>query len=367
MADSDTISTGADPPIKAAELIAIAAVSMALVTLFTAARMYARWILRRQCEWDDWAMVVAWIATIPLCALQIVMVQHGAGCNISDVSPEDLAEFSKAFLISQAVARVAIFFAKLSTLLLHARVFYPLRAALWATRAVIALNLLYAVALVLAVALRWCCGCGLPGLDVDQDQWGVLLASSAVNVVSDVTTLVVPLASVWGLQMADRRAVRALFAAGSFPPLASGARLAYQAVVAAGGDDTAGNVTVAYAAVMAFAAAEQVVAVAVGCAPFFCAWVVRRARAGHNRSAVSRLFGPVVRRGTAAGGESKAAFPDPFPIPACTASDIGDEEESYSAVGCGAGSSTRSTGSRGSSDFEGTACLRPLEPVFYVR
>jgi hypothetical protein len=41
-------------------------------------------------------MFCAWLATISLCALQLVMLKYGAGVNIWEVPDDDLKEFLKA-------------------------------------------------------------------------------------------------------------------------------------------------------------------------------------------------------------------------------------------------------------------------------
>jgi hypothetical protein len=41
-------------------------------------------------------MLLAWLGTITLCAIQLVMMQHGAGVNVWDVPKEELREFLKA-------------------------------------------------------------------------------------------------------------------------------------------------------------------------------------------------------------------------------------------------------------------------------
>ncbi|KAI0599930.1 hypothetical protein F4775DRAFT_599790 [Biscogniauxia sp. FL1348] len=255
------------PPISADALIGIAALAMALVTLLTVGRMLTRWVLPKQRGWDDWAMVVAWLATIPLCALQVVMARHGAGGPAGEVSAGDLAALSRAYVWAQAAGRVAGFAAKSSVLLLHMRAFYPptvrRRGALWrAMVAAVALNALYTVAFAAALAaLR------------ERAPWAPLLAAAAAaNLLSDAVALAVPVVALRRLRITRVRrtyVVAVLIAVGALAPLAGMARLAYQLVVAASmGNGTDGDdVAVTYAVFAALATIDQIVAVFVGCAP----------------------------------------------------------------------------------------------------
>ncbi|OTB06056.1 hypothetical protein M426DRAFT_21178 [Hypoxylon sp. CI-4A] len=278
MADAGSSPAGDKAPIGKATIVGTTALFIVLSTLFTAARMYTRFTVHQQFWWDDWAMATSWIFTMALCALAVDMGEHGGGRSISDVPEQDLSEFSKAFLDLQPVARVAIFFAKLSILLLYIRVFYPKRvrrnSIWWTTQAVIVLNLLYTIALILLVTLQ-CVPYGRPWGDSCVNEWLVLVLSSIINIVSDIAVLVIPMASVWSLQMNRNKklAIWALFAFGALAPVASIARLIYQVIEARGK-----NETVIYTIVAILATTEQVIAIIVGCAPVVSAWVLKGAR-----------------------------------------------------------------------------------------
>ncbi|KAI5920729.1 hypothetical protein F4810DRAFT_723142 [Camillea tinctor] len=346
---------GVGAPISANGLIAIAAVAMALVTLFTAARMLTRWVLPKQRWWDDWAMVVAWIATIPLCGLQIVMARHGAGRNTPDVTDTDLAVFSRAYQYFQAVARAAIFLAKSSILLLEMRGFYPektSRDALWVAMLVaILLNGLYTVVFAAVVA----------AFHGDRIPWTALLAcSAAVNLLSDVVALTVPLVVLRRLQTSrinKRYVVSVMVAVGALAPLAGLVRLAHQIVVAntptaiittVGGGAANGNVTVIYTTAAVLATVDQAVAVFVGCVPMVMSRLWRGARqlqlfwldsAGKSRALPALARQQPQSSELLVGGEPRYAR-DPYQIPG----DNADEEMlwwSTSSLPSSSSSSTR--------------------------
>ncbi|KAI0113813.1 hypothetical protein F4776DRAFT_666978 [Hypoxylon sp. NC0597] len=299
-------------------MIVIMAIYMALCTAFTFARLCTRFFVNQQLWWDDWATFLAWLGTIGLCALQIAMVRYGIGVNIWDVPEEQLEQFLKLFLDIQMVARVAIFFARLSILLLYIRIFFPkgtTRSTFWwVIQIAIWLNLLYTISLILVTTLQ-CVPQHLPWGNSCVNQWLILVIASVINIITDIAVLVIPIASILKLQVARKKkqAIWALFGFGILAPVASIARLAYQISVV---DDK--NKTVVYSIVLILATAEQAVAMIVSSAPVASASVVRlmwRKRPSHieNRTFTQRIWpGRDAKNRPAKKGLRGA--PDPFPI-----------------------------------------------------
>jgi hypothetical protein len=165
------------------------------------------------------------------------------------------------------VARLAIFFARLSILLMYIRIFFPVGSFKtlfwWVIQGVIWLNLLYTVSLILALNLQ-CVPYHLPWGHSCANQWLILVLASVINIISDIAVLVIPIASIVRLRTTRRKkwAIWALFAFGALAPLASIARLGYQIPVANGKDKT-----VIYPIVLLLATAEQAIAMIVGSAP----------------------------------------------------------------------------------------------------
>ncbi|KAH8770813.1 hypothetical protein F5883DRAFT_642774 [Diaporthe sp. PMI_573] len=261
--------------ISSETVIGVSALFIALSTLFTGTRLYTRFTVYQQFWWDDWSMVVAWIGTIVLCTLFMLMMQHGGGMHHQDTPLAEYKRYVEIFQDLQMVARTSMFFAKLSILLLYVRLFFPKgvsRSALWwIIQVVVWLNFLYTLGLILAIALQ-CVPQNRPYGSSCVDQYMVLISASIINIISDILVLVIPMASLWRLNMSRRRklAVWALFAFGTLAPLSSIARLAYQ-IPMANGKDT----TVIYMIVVVLALAEQVIGIVAGCAPIVSTWFVR--------------------------------------------------------------------------------------------
>ncbi|KAI1774295.1 hypothetical protein F4818DRAFT_419525 [Hypoxylon cercidicola] len=319
-----TISTSAraEAPINSAEMIGVMTLYMILCTTFTLARMCTRYFVHQQIWWDDWTMFVAWLGTIALCALQLVMMRYGAGVNVWDVPQAELEQFDKLFLDIQMVARVAIFFARLSILLLYIRIFFPIgtrRSTFWwIIQVAIWLNLLYTISLILVTTLQ-CVPQHLPWGSSCVNQWLILVMASTINIITDIAVLVIPIASIVKLHATEKKkwAIWGLFGFGALAPLVSIARLAYQIPERDGK-----NTTVIYSIVLILASTEQTVAMIVGSAPVASASVVRLLwrklpTPVHNR-AVSQRFWPGRETKNQPERRDSRGIPDPFPITADT-------------------------------------------------
>ncbi|KAH9892961.1 hypothetical protein F4778DRAFT_749028 [Xylariomycetidae sp. FL2044] len=285
-------------------------------------------------------MLFAWLGTIAFTVLQLVMIRYGAARNIWEITKDELDGYVKVslpkrkigdnniadlgtspqlFLDIQMVARVAIFFARLSILLLYIRIFFPLGTPKstfwWVIQAVAWLNFLYTISLILALTLQ-CVPRHLPWGNSCINQWMVLVNASVINIISDVAVLVIPIASIARLQTTRRKkwAIWALFAFGAIAPLASLARLVYQILWADGP-----NKTVLYPIVLILATAEQAVAMVVGSAPVASVAVIRlvwpkRPEPAHHKSMSQRMWPAREGRICRPAEDAVRRVPDPFPI-----------------------------------------------------
>ena len=86
----------------------------------------------------------------------------------------------------------------------------------WASWAAIIFNLLYCIALVLAVLLQ-CAGKPHESGQTCFNGYAVLVTASIINVVTDLVMLFIPMAAVWKLKMPRRKklGISVVFAVGS--------------------------------------------------------------------------------------------------------------------------------------------------------
>lgn len=220
------------------------------------------------------------------------------------------------------VARISIFFARLSILLLYIRIFFPIgtpRSTFWwVIQVVILLNLLYTISLILVTTLQ-CVPYHLPWGSSCVNQWLILVMASVINIISDIAVLAIPIASISKLQTTRKRkwAIWTLFAFGALAPLASVARLGYQIPVADGE-----NKTVIYPIVLILATAEQVVAMIVGSAPVASAAVLKVLRRklpspAHQKSMSQRMW-PTREARNRPARDGPGEIPDPYPVTGAT-------------------------------------------------
>ncbi|KAI0102844.1 hypothetical protein GGR51DRAFT_281421 [Nemania sp. FL0031] len=296
-------------PVAPATIIGMVTLAIGLSTLFTALRMYTRWFVQKRLWWDDWIMVLAWLATIALCVIQSVMIQYGAGLKMDEVSHNKIGQFAKLFTDAQEVARAAIFLAKASILLLYLRLFYPhgtRRSALWwVIWATILVNLLYTFSFVL-VSLLACSARGSNTGGECSSHWSILIIASAINVASDIVVLVIPIISVWGLRLNKRRkwTLAAAFGFGALAPIISVARLWFQ--VYQGFSLT--EITIVFTLYTLITIAEQTVAMIIGSAPV-CSALVRKY--AHKKRHLAPNPNPTISQRIWPVGRSD---PDPFRI-----------------------------------------------------
>lgn len=117
-------------------------------------------------------------------------------------------KYSQLFSDMEIVARISMFFTKLSILLLFLRIFVPPQSqktkifyAIWF---VIWFNFFYCVALVLTVLLQ-CVRKKHGSKGTCIDTFSLLITASTINVLSDIVMLIIPLNSVWKLHMTKKQ------------------------------------------------------------------------------------------------------------------------------------------------------------------
>lgn len=158
-------------------------------------------------------------------------------------------------------------FLRLSILLLYLRVFFPARASKnffwWAIWGTTGLNILYSVVHILVLTLQCV---------ESHESWGnvciheskLLIAASVINTISDIAVIVIPLGAIRKIQLSWEKkcGLVSLFGFGALAPVASIARLVYQAKNF-DTDAEAGT----YSITILLANAELAIAIISGCVP----------------------------------------------------------------------------------------------------
>lgn len=182
-------------------------------------------------------MVAAWLGFIGYTALGFISSNHGSGVHQWDVP---LASFitwiqvrvhtrchksyrwlNKLSNVLEVYYNPLIFVTKLSILIQYLRIFVPSRSGktYWAIHTLIWVNLLFYLAVML-VQIMSCLPRKkiwdplVPGTCVDLAD--VLISGAVINVVSDFSMLILPIAKVWQLQITTARkwGISAVFGTG---------------------------------------------------------------------------------------------------------------------------------------------------------
>ncbi|KAL9582108.1 MAG: hypothetical protein Q9212_003489 [Teloschistes hypoglaucus] len=218
--------------------------------------------------------LLGWIFLVAYAGMIIQSINYGGCTDLWNVSKANYKRFTKLFHKLEIIARIGMFFTKTAILLLFHRIFVPAGSprtrVWWAIWVVFWWNLLYAVALILSVALQ-CVGKDAVVAAGKEcvDEFAVVMCASVINITTDVALLLIPIFAVWGLHLPSRKKwkLSAVFAVGFLGVLASVARLGYQIAYA-----TRPNKTIIFVTLLLINAAEQFIGICVSCMPILPAF-----------------------------------------------------------------------------------------------
>ncbi|KAL4985353.1 ribosomal protein L36e-domain-containing protein [Aspergillus falconensis] len=179
-----------------------------------------------------WDIVTQSLGLIAYAVITIEADKHGNGAHRETVAPSDLRQYAKLANASQILYAPLIFVTKLSIFLLYLRVFASARRGMthlsihlliWFNLAFYLANFFLKIFQCVPRAKIW--NSNTPGHCININI--PILVTAAINVVSDLLMLCLPIICVWRLQMSIRRklGISAIFAAGIFGCFASIMRL----------------------------------------------------------------------------------------------------------------------------------------------
>ncbi|KAF2642710.1 hypothetical protein P280DRAFT_356722, partial [Massarina eburnea CBS 473.64] len=213
-------------------MIATVVISLALSIPAIVIRIFTKyWILRRV-QVEDYAILIALLGYLALTALIVIIYSYSGGRHQWNVTIANVMNLARYVYWSQITYPIPMFFAKLALLLQIKRIFASADRNFfwWSSWGLVVANaLVYLVTLIVfGLACRprekfW--NPALPGKCLDTGK--ALLATSAVNLVSDVTILVLPIVGVWNLNLDLKKkiGVALIFATGLGTIIASIFRL----------------------------------------------------------------------------------------------------------------------------------------------
>ena len=194
-------------------------------------RLYTKTLVLHNPGWDDYTSVLAWLGFLANATLSLLQDHYGYGRHIWDMTGDSFTSMSEFIWAQQILYNPVIFVTKLSILLLYLRVFKPSRVTFTALHAVLWANLaFYIIATFIEIfqckPMRKIYLPLLPGSCINQRNSQI--ASGAINVISDVAILILPIASVWKLRVYRKGKIGLflIFGFGLFACVASTFRLA---------------------------------------------------------------------------------------------------------------------------------------------
>ncbi|KAI1342941.1 hypothetical protein F5Y15DRAFT_412613 [Xylariaceae sp. FL0016] len=263
---------GVEPEDNTAMVAAVPMVFGSLAVVVFGLRIYSKcYVGLRGWGADDWAMTAAVAFTIPLMVLSVPLSEAGLGRDIWNLSRGEVTRVLYLYFWDELVYFPATAFTKISILLFYLSIFKSsirwIRPAAWS---LIGLNVGYMVAFDL-VSIFQCTP--VPGAwlhwdgeydavcrNINAQAW----ASAAINIVLDVTTLLLPMPALWKLSMSTAKKVQVMlmFGLGGFVTIVSILRL--HTILEFG---SSANITQDYVAIGVWTTIEVPVGVICACLP----------------------------------------------------------------------------------------------------
>ncbi|KAJ5120522.1 uncharacterized protein N7515_009910, partial [Penicillium bovifimosum] len=249
------------------QALVVTAVLTALSTLIVAMRFYARLGLMKMTGREDWAILISLVFSLIYLSLVAAQLHYGMGIHSALLSTAVLQKQLKCLWAAIPMYNASMAFTKISILFQYLRIF-PGRSFRYACYSVMGVVALYSTWAIVSgfvncvpVAKFW--NHDLPGNCLSFEA--VWFFNASMNIVTDVTLLLLPMPLLSNLQLPRRQkfALMGVFAIGILVVVTSILRLSSLRQVAKSTDTSYSNVGAAY-----WTAAECNVAIICACLPF---------------------------------------------------------------------------------------------------
>ncbi|KAF2804604.1 uncharacterized protein BDZ99DRAFT_467286 [Mytilinidion resinicola] len=255
-------------------LLVLAAVFMSITVLFVAMRLFTRLVFMKNMGPDDYLICVAVIFAIVCSSTPIAAIKYGLGSPIKDQTPGEVAPYQKLTLTSSVSYSFSALFIKLSLLTFYTRL-SPERSFLIMVYVAMFIVTGFGIGSIVAVLVQ----CIPLSMLWNPNQEGhcfhiinFYYANAALNIITDVGILLLPMKLLWGLHMPIRQRISlcGLFGLGSLVCVASVVRLATLKSIIHSTDATRDLVSP-----LTWSIVELHTAIFIACAPAFKAFLRR--------------------------------------------------------------------------------------------
>ena len=178
-------------------------ICLPLATLFVMIRVYTKTVLLKNPGWEDRCCVAGLAGLIINSGILLTQDYYGAGTHLYDVKGSDFIKWTKCIYVNEIIYGPIVFTIKLAILLLYLRVFQPIRGTFVALHVILWANALAHVVgtfteVFQCSPIRKIWYRKFPGSCIDQK--GLQIGSASINIVSDLSILILPIWSVRDLQ-----------------------------------------------------------------------------------------------------------------------------------------------------------------------
>ncbi|KAH7010705.1 uncharacterized protein B0I36DRAFT_322009 [Microdochium trichocladiopsis] len=186
---------------------------LALATLFSGLRFWARYALRASFGSDDWMVVGALVSVFVTGAINYAMISYGLGRHAGTLSQDDLVSFFKLLLAFECVYVTAVMMVKLAVLAMYLRIF-PSHG--FRTGAAMIASIVVAWWIAIVAVCIWQCNpikkAWLPWIEGTCINLKASFIGNAIpNILTDVAILAMPVGQVWKLQVTLAQKASLLF------------------------------------------------------------------------------------------------------------------------------------------------------------
>ncbi|EED18068.1 integral membrane protein, putative [Talaromyces stipitatus ATCC 10500] len=204
-------------------------VLMGVATLLVAVRFYTRRHIIKAVQWSDWTVLVALMLSMAFVGIFITAVLYGMGLQEAEITTTDFNRQKKLFWVSVPFYNAAMVTAKASIIIQYFHVFptKQMRIVCWMVSTILTIygvwSVLSAFLNCIPVASFW--DSSTEGHCLDYK--GLWYSNTALNIVTDVVILIIPVPALAALDLSLRQKVGlcCVFAVGGFVCITSVFRL----------------------------------------------------------------------------------------------------------------------------------------------
>ncbi|PGH27458.1 hypothetical protein AJ80_00937 [Polytolypa hystricis UAMH7299] len=198
-----------DPEYQGPAMTIIGIVFLAISVVVVCLRLWVRVYMRRSSGWDDWVMVATMPFVVGITVTTILGTHYGWGLHIWDVKPEWIAPSRLTSWLSQLQFIIIMSLVKLSILASYLRIATS-KTFVRLTWSLIALNIAWGIAFMFTLVFTCMPVHHYWTALADQrcgNESSRVLAGTITNIITDILVLVLPMPTLWKLQLPAREKV----------------------------------------------------------------------------------------------------------------------------------------------------------------